>query len=436
MSYFTTQLLSHTHSKLETFDRLKTFKSSNTELNSTKSHKDLKENACLRFSTWESPSLLLFQLFTQIEKESDIFNMCAHQEASSDLHTALRNRCTETVVTESSITGCLIIAGFLSGLIVCSAIYRNVRLRYTIHIYILSYAIIDLVTSLLVMPFTLGALIKGEWFSSESACQFQGYAISVLGIFTVLTMTLTAFDRYMASSRLSQYWTFFKQRHICFVLAVFWLFSSAIPLSSTLDRNDFVFHPGYGVCRSEAKNETYLRASILKIVIFIVPSVVIAICFYRAKLNIQRRFKDPKLWAQEGRMENLNAWKDEENKTKLIAAFILGTLFFWVPGYACDVADAFTNEKCLPRSIYLLSTFLFNVSHCVKPLIIAAIDGDFATEFKRILKFRKIRRVVDVNVQGNKLGGDPKFMPETRKYYCQTEEDDDANLTKANESNV
>ena len=135
-------------------------------------------------------------------------------------------------------------------------------------------------------------------------------------------------------------------------------------------------------------------------------------------------------------MENLNAWKDEENKTKLLAAFVLGTLFFWVPGYACDVADAFTNEKCLPRSIYLLSTFLFNVSHCVKPLIIAAIDGDFATEFKRILKFRKIRRVVDVNVQGNKLGGDPKFMPETRKYYCQTEEDDDANLTKANESNV
>ena len=134
-------------------------------------------------------------------------------------------------------------------------------------------------------------------------------------------------------------------------------------------------------------------------------------------------------------MENLNAWKDEENKTKLLAAFILGTLFFRVPGYVCDVADAFTNEKCLPRSIYLLSTFLFNVSHRVKPLIIAAIDGDFATEFKRILKFRKIRRVVDVNVQGNKLGGDPKFMPVTRKYYCQTE-DDDANLTKANDSNV
>ncbi|XP_022787974.1 melatonin receptor type 1C-like [Stylophora pistillata] len=361
--------------------------------------------------------------------------MCAHQGASSDLHTALRNRCTETVVTESLVTGCLIIAGFLSGLIVCLAMYRNVRLRYTIHIYILWYAIIDLVTSLLVMPFTLGVLIKGEWISSTSACQFQGYAISVLGIFTVLTMTLTAVDRYMASSRLSQYWSFFKRTHICIILAVFCLFSFAIPLSSTLDRNNFVFHPGYGICRTEAKNETYLRASILKIIIFIVPSVVIATCYYRARSNIQQRYKDPKLWAQEERMENLNIWKEEENKTKLLAAFTLGTLFFWVPGYACDVADAFTHEKCLPRSIYLLSTLLFNVSHCVKPLIVAAMDGDFAMEFKRILKFRKTRRVTDVNAQGSKLGGDPKFMPETRKYYCETGEDD-TNLTKANESNV
>ena len=360
--------------------------------------------------------------------------MCAHQDGSSDLHTALRSRCTETVVTESLTSGSLIITGFLSGLIVCLAIYRNARLRYTIHMYVLSYAIIDLVTSLLVMPFTLGVLIKGEWISSTSACQFQGYALSVLGILTILTMTLTAVDRYVASSRTAQYLTLFKRRYICIVLAVCWLVSFATPLSSTLDGNNFVFHPGYGVCRAEAKNETYLRASILKLIIFIIPSIVIAICYYRASSNIQQTYRDAKRWAQEGRMVNENAWREEESKTRLLASFILGTFLFWVPGYACDVVDAFTHEQCLPRSVYLLSMLLVNASHCVKPLIIAAMDEDFATEFKRILKFRKTRRVVDVNVQGSKLEEDPKFMPETRKYYCETEEDDANN--KANESTV
>lgn len=79
--------------------------------------------------------------------------MCAHENGNSDLQTALRNRCTETVVTESILSGCLTIVGFVSGLMMCLAIYRNARLRHTIHMYI-SYAIIDLIKSSLVMPFT------------------------------------------------------------------------------------------------------------------------------------------------------------------------------------------------------------------------------------------------------------------------------------------
>lgn len=356
-------------------------------------------------------------------------------ESPSDLQTALRNRCTEVVVTESLTSGCLTIAGFLSGLIVCLAIYRNARLRYAIHMYILSYAIIDLVMSLFVMPFTLGVLMMGEWISSNSACRFQGYAISVLGILTLLTMTLSAIDRYMASTRQTQYLTFFKRKYVCTALAVCWLVSFAVPLSFTLDGNNFVLHPGYGVCREEVKNESYLRASILKLIVVVIPLVAIATCYCRASANLQKTYKNAERWAQEERMVNINSWKEEESKTRLFAALILGTLLFWVPTYACDIADAFTHEQCLPRSVYLLCTLLVNASCCTKPLIIASMDKDFATEFKRILKLRKSRKVgIDINAKGSKLEEDPKFMPETRKYYCKMEEDD-YNI-KAEESNV
>ncbi|KAL9972090.1 hypothetical protein ACROYT_G018331 [Oculina patagonica] len=356
--------------------------------------------------------------------------MCAQKDGSSDLQTALRNRCAEVVVTESLTSGCLTIAGFLSGLIVCLAIYRNARLRYTIHMYILSYAVIDLVRSLFVMPFTLGVLIKGEWISSTSACQFQGYAISVLGILTLLTMTLTAIDRYVASTRLAQYLTYFKRKYVCVALAVCWLVSFAVPLSFTLDGNNFVLHPGYSVCREEIKNESYLRASILKIIVVVLPLVAIATCYCRASANLQKTFKNAKRWAQEGRMVNINSWKEEDSKTRLFAALILGTFLFCVPSYVCDIADAFTHEQCLPRSVYLLSTLFVNASCCVKPLIIANMDEDFAAEFKRILKLRKSRKVIDINVEGRKLEEDPQFMPETRKYYAKMEEEDSNNKTE------
>lgn len=356
--------------------------------------------------------------------------MCAQKDGSSDLQTALRDRCAEAVVTESLTSGCLTIAGFLSGLTVCLAIYRNARLRYTIHMYILSYAVIDLVRSLFVMPLTLGVLIKGEWISSTSACQFQGYAISVLGILTLLTMTWTAFDRYVASTRLAHYLTYFKRKYVCVALAVCWLVSFAVPLSFTLDGNNFVLHPGYSVCREEIKNESYLRASIFKIIVVVLPLVAIATCYCRASANLQKTYKNAKRWAQEGRMVNINSWKEEESKTRLFAALILGTLLFWVPSYACDIADAFIHEQCLPRSVYLLSTLFVNASCCVKPLIIANMDEDFAAEFKRILKLRKSRKVVDINVEGSKLEEDPQFMPETRKYYCKMEDEDSNNKTE------
>ena len=352
--------------------------------------------------------------------------MRTQQDGSpSDLQTALHNRCAEAVVTESLTSGCLTIAGFLSSLIVCLAIYRNARLRYAIHMYVLSYALIDLVMSLLVMPFTLGVLIKGEWISSNSACRFQGYTISVLGILTLLTMTLTAIDRYMASTYQANYLTFFKRKYVCAALAVCWLVSFAVPLSFTLDGNNFVLHPGYGVCREEVKNKSYLRASILKFIVVVLPLVAIATCYCRASANLQKTYKNAERWAQDERTGNRNSWREEESKTRLFAALILGTLLFWLPTYACDIADAFTLEQCLPRSVYLVCTLLVNVSCCVKLLIIAHMDEDFAIEFKRILKLRKSRKVgIDSNVEGSKLEEDPKFMPETRKYYCKMKEDD------------
>ena len=350
--------------------------------------------------------------------------MCSHENGNSDLQTALRNRCTETVVTESIISGCLTIAGFVSGLMMCLAIYRNVRLRHTIHMYILSYAIIDLVKSSLVMPFTFGVLVKGEWISSASVCQFQGYVISVLGIVTVLTMTMTAIDRYVANTHLAQYLTFFKRKYVCGALAVSWLISVAVPLSFTITGSNFVFHPGYGISREEVKIDSYLKASILKIMFVILPFIAIATCFCRATVNMQKTYKAAKLRAQEGRMVNINAWREEESTTRLFAAFILGTVIFWIPNYVCDIVDAFTHvqEYCLPRSVYLLSTFFVNASCCMKPLIIAFMDEDFKMEFKIILKLRKTRKVVDVNVKGNGKAEDPKLMPETRKYCCETKE--------------
>ena len=148
-----------------------------------------------------------------------------------------------------------------------------------------------------------------------------------------------------------------------------------------------------------------------------------ATCYCRASTNQPKTYVNTERWTQDERKEKINSWKEEECKTRLLAALILGILLFWVPTSACDIADAFTHKLCLLRSVYLLCTLLVvNVSYCVKPLIIAHMDEDLVIEFKRILKLRKSRNVgIGSNPEGSRLEEDPKFMPETRKYYCKME---------------
>ena len=83
------------------------------------------------------------------------------------------------------------------------------------------------------------------------------------------------------------------------------------------------------------------------------------------------------------------------------------------------VTYAFSHKKCVSLSL------LVNVFSCMKPLVIAHMDEDFVIEFKRILKSRKSRKVgIDSNAEGNKFDEDSRIMPESRKYYCKTDEDE------------
>lgn len=362
--------------------------------------------------------------------------MCGHDEGRDYLRSALRKRCTETIVTESIIMGFLTAAGFVSSSLMCLTIFRNAKFRCAIHMYLLSYAMIDLLKSTLVMPFTFGVILKGEWISSGSVCQFQGYIVSVLDIATVFTMMLAAVDRYMANIHLAQYLTLFKRKHVYGALTVSWLISLAVPLSFAISGNDIYLHPGYGICREEVTNATYLKASILKIIFSVLPFITIAACFYGARVNMRRTYQSAKLRAKEGRMVNTNTWREQEATTRLFAALILGTVGFWVPSYICEMVDAFTHEYCLPRSVYFVSTLIANASCFTKPLIIASMNEEFLIEFKRMLKLRKSRRIVAFDQAGNEEL-DTRQKPierRNKKYRCELKIPDDDVINRTESS--
>jgi len=107
------------------------------------------------------------------------------------------------------------------------------------------------------------------------------------------------------------------------------------------------------VCGEEVKNESYLRASTFKLIL-VIPLVAIATGYCRASANLQKTYVNAERWAQEERREKINSWKEEKGKTRLFVALIPGMLLFWVPTYACDIADAFYSHS-VPAPLSALS---------------------------------------------------------------------------------
>lgn len=73
-------------------------------------------------------------------------------------------------IVESGFMIALNILSLGGNIMVCTAVYRNTRLRTTTNIYIIALAISDLLSAIFIMPFAAGVLISGRWPFGENFC--------------------------------------------------------------------------------------------------------------------------------------------------------------------------------------------------------------------------------------------------------------------------
>ena len=337
-------------------------------------------------------------------------------KAASTLAGKFASRCPETVAVES-VLGLIVNAWtFLGSFLVCVAVYRNVRLRTIANMYILSLAFIDLLMAVLVMPFSLAATLKGEWVSTSSACQFQGYMTLVLGCLTMLTMTLMAIDRYFATARPVQYTYFFKRKSVGCVIALCWFLAFAVSLCYSISGSAYAFHPGTAACGMDLTkgDATYQPAALLELFFVVIPLLIMAFCYWRVHVRIGSN-----------RETKTTLFDEEEDTTKVFSGMVVGVLTFWSPFFLVNIIDVSTAQYGLPRAIYFACSLCIGISCCIKPHIICNFDVDFKAEFKRILACRRTRRVADSNAGAtkhkSKTTENPKGAPEKRRYLMEEE---------------
>lgn len=301
----------------------------------------------------------------------------------------LSNRGLPLKIFECSFSVLLILTAFTGNLLVCLAVKKNPKLRTIPNYYIASLALADLLMSLLGMPLTLVSLVADGWILVGAVCQYQGFVGAVLGIVSLLTITLLALNRYFKIVRSQVYSKYYKTKTAILSIFSAWglALPSPIPYLAIGDR--FRFHPGKSLCFFDLDN-TNLYFAISTIICFaMVPFGIITVCYYKVFRTVRQHNRT---LAQSRLASGERTYAvDEVKLAKLLFIILLSFVACWTPFVVIDVIGVFKGQFFFPRSVYVFYSVSVGLSSCVNPVIYAAMNKDFRAEFKKMFTVRLCR---------------------------------------------
>ena len=293
------------------------------------------------------------------------------------------------------------------NIMVCIAVYRNIRLRSTTNIYIIALAISDLLSAIFVMPFAAGVLISGRWPFGKVLCQVNAFFSLFVVYVSPVTMGLTAANRYMRICKSDmEYKRFFSPIKSRLVLAFVWgLIAGYILFSRLAGLQGFQFVPDYASCLNQhlAASSKILHYFVVVGLFFLLPLAVTIFSYRKVSRKIQEHNINLAMTHQSQRRDaHFSAHEIRISKSLFVVVFAF--MLCWVPAWLITILAHFVGK--VPRNIQLLCAFLVNLSNAINPFIYAGMNPLFKLEFTRILHCAYYKKIesgsnADYNQQGS-----------------------------------
>ena len=306
----------------------------------------------------------------------------------------LSSRSLSAVITEAIACVSLNITSIIGNSLVCIAAYRNTNLRSTTNLYIIAFAVHDLLCGTVEMTLASATLIIGRWVFDDALCQFQGFVNMFTSHVTPATLGLTAINRYVKIVKTSHYKRIFSPRRSKIWLSCLWL-SLALYLLIARATNwvkiDFI--QSYAVCSfNYPTNESQIvHYSITVGFLFVLPLCVGIFTYYKIFLKTHEHQQNV-VSSLRNRTDNaaVSNTVKEIKLTRMLLLVAAGFLCCWIPMWALVLWFRFSPETS-SRITAMLVIFFFYLSAAINPIIYAFTNGEFRREFRKLLCCRRER---------------------------------------------
>ena len=273
------------------------------------------------------------------------------------------------------------------NIMVCIAVYKNTRLRTTTNLYIIALAVSDLMSGVLVMPFTLGVLITGEWVYGRVICNFQAYMAVFVVLVSPVTMGLTAFNRYMRICKSEQqYKRIFSPWKSRALLACVWILVACYILVPKLTGlQDYVLVPGSALCVPAHLNQTgkVVHYAIVLCFFFLTPLLTTIFSYIKVAKMIRQHNAAMSSTIHRGATGS-SITVQELKLSKSLFVVVFAFMICWIPFWVIVVVRRLHVVEKMPRNIELLACFFIYLSNTINPFIYAGMNRTFRSEFRKM----------------------------------------------------
>ena len=165
--------------------------------------------------------------------------------------------------------------------IVILVIIKTPHLRHLTHLFVLNLCVLDLLCSIVVIPFSITTTGLGYWTFGEGYCKANGYFNSFFAFSSILTLCVISLERYFSIAHPMSHAATMTLKKVVLLVLYIWVQSALLAMPPLLGLNAYEFNANRGHCTFVWQKSIphIIYISLIGLVCFLLPAVIILITY-------------------------------------------------------------------------------------------------------------------------------------------------------------
>ncbi|XP_076601304.1 teleost multiple tissue opsin a [Chaetodon auriga] len=274
--------------------------------------------------------------------------------------------------------------GLMNNLLVLVLFCRYKMLRSPINLLLINISISDLLVCVLGTPFSFAASTQGRWLIGEGGCVWYGFANSLFGIVSLISLAVLSFERYSTMMTPTEA----DSSNYCKVslgITLSWVYSLIWTMPPLFGWSSYGPEGPGTTCSVDwtaktANNISYIIC--LFVFCLIVPFLVIVFCYGKLLCAIRQ-------------VSGINASmsrKREQRVLFMVVIMVICYLLCWLPYGIMALLATFGPPGLVTPEASIIPSVLAKTSTVINPVIYVFMNKQFYRCFQALLRCEAPRR--------------------------------------------